>query len=398
MKPFDYQANIAKKALDILRKYGVVYLAMEERTGKTLTALYAAEISKANKILILTKKKALEGWFDTLNKWRHTKKFVVTNYHQANKIKDEFDLVILDEAHSYLASYPKPGKIWKDVASITLKQQLPIIYLSATPYAQGPQQLYHQFKLSIYSPWIKYKNFYQWFKEYGIPSKVRTPYGLKETYNVVQVDKVLADVNHLFIRYSRKDLGFEFEPTDKLHYVELNEWTKKLYNKILKNQYAMLDDGTEIVCDNPIKLRTTLHQIEGGALKVDNKYIELPNTEKIDYILKTWGDTENLCVMYNYVGEGMKLKKYFKNALLLQATSYAEGVDLHHIDNLVIYSQDFSTARFTQRRARQCNINRKKPIVVHFLLVKKAVSEQVYKVVSLNKQNFVDSLFQREEI
>ena len=397
MTPFDYQTKIAEQALDKLRLYGMVYLAMEERTGKTLTSLLVAENSKANNILVLTKKKALDGWFDTLTKWDHSKNFIVTNYHQANKLKDKFDLVILDEAHSYLAAYPKLGKIWKDVAAITLKQELPIIYLSATPYAQGPQQLYHQFKLCIYSPWRKYKTFYQWFKDYGIPSKVRTPYGLKETYSVVDERKVLADVSSLFIKYSRKDLGFEFEPTDKLHYVDLDEWTRQLYNKLLKDQYTTYDDY-EIVCDNPIKLRTTLHQIEGGALKIDDKYIELPNKEKINYILNTWGDTENLCIMYNYVGEGLKLQRYFKKAKLLQATSYAEGVDLHHVDNLVIYSQDFSTARFTQRRARQCNINRKKPIVVHFLLVKKAISEQVYKVVSLNKQNFVDSLFQREEI
>ena len=65
---------------------------------------------------------------------------------------------------------------------------------------------------------------------------------------------------------------------------------------------------------------------------------------------------------------------------------------------MIIYSQDFSTARHTPRRARQANKNRKDEILVHYLLVKKAISEQVYDTVSVNKTNFVDSTYIREEI
>lgn len=82
----------------------------------------------------------------------------------------------------------------------------------------------------------------------------------------------------------------------------------------------------------------------------------------------------------------------------MQATSYAEGVDLHKYKHLIIYSQDFSTARHTQRRARQANKARHEAITVHFLLVKKGCSEQVYKTVSVNKKNFVDSVFTRTKL
>ena len=102
--------------------------------------------------------------------------------------------------------------------------------------------------------------------------------------------------------------------------------------------------------------------------------------------------------MYNYKAEETKLQKRFQNAKLLQATSYAEGVDLHEYSDLVIYSQDFSTARHTQRRARQANKNRSEPIHVHFLLVKGGISEQVYKTVSINKKNYVDSVFERKRL
>ena len=56
-----YQKEIAEQGLTILSKYKIVYLAMEVRTGKTLTALKTADLYGAKKVLFLTKKKAVES-------------------------------------------------------------------------------------------------------------------------------------------------------------------------------------------------------------------------------------------------------------------------------------------------------------------------------------------------
>ena len=167
----------------------------------------------------------------------------------------------------------------------------------------------------------------------------------------------------------------------------------------------------EILCDVSAKLRSALHMLEGGVAKgtemvLNSKdepvpkplYFVLPNREKIDFILEHFGDNENVAIMYNYIAEGMKLNNAFKHAKILQATSYAEGIDLHKTEHLIIYSQDFSTARHTQRRARQANLFRELPITVHYLLVHKGISSEVYKTVSINKVNYVDCLFEREEL
>lgn len=396
MTPYDYQEIISVSALKILRKNGLVYLAMEERTGKTLVSILIAEKSKAKKILVLTKKKALDGWNDTLVKFIHEKDYTVTNYHQANKIIDIFDLVILDEAHNYLSAFPKRNKIWKDVKKLTKK--VPIIYMSATPFAQGYQLLYNQFALSYWSPWKKYINGYKWFAEYGISNMIRTPYGLKETYSKAK-EIAYNEVKHLFISYTRNELGFEHEPEDILHYSELDEDTKLKYNRAINDSVLPIDvdDGEGVIfLDSSMKLRTALHMLEGGVAKDENVYLTLPNHEKIDAIKRDFGDTESLVIMYQYIAEGIKLRREFKKATIYQGTSYAEGIDLSKYKNLVIYSQDFSTARHSQRRARQANKNRDSEIKVHFYLVKGAVSEQVYNTVSKNKQNFIDSVFERE--
>ena len=396
MIPRDYQIELAKTAYEVLRDFYIVYLAAEERTGKTLSAILVAEMcNNVENILVITKKKAKDGWNETFADFEHTKNYTVTNYHQVNKVKAKYDLVILDESHNYISSYPKVGNLWRDCAGVC--RDVPIIYISATPHPQGYQQLYHQFKLSSWSPWAKYQNFYKWFKVYGIPVKIEINSIEVTQYTKTKEEMVLATCEHLFVTKTRKELGFEQEPTDQLHYIEPYEATRKVYNELLEHQVVRLKAG-KLVCDSKAKLRASLHMLEGGTAKIGDEYITLANDEKIQYILNTWGDTDDLVIMYNYQEEQRKLEAVFQEASILQATSFAEGVDLHQYKNLVIYSQDFSTGRHTQRRARQANFNRKEPIIVHYLLFKKGVSAQVYKTVSVNKKNFVDSVFEREQL
>lgn len=402
MKPYPHQVELAKAAFDVLAEEMIVYLAAEERTGKTLTAILVAEKAKIQNVLVLTKKQALKGWNDTLAAFEHTKNYAVTNYHQAAKLSDDYDLVILDEAHNYLSTFPKPGKIWDNVAKLT--KQKPLIYISATPYAQGVQLLYHQFKLSSWSPFARWSSAYSFFRAFGIRDTIFLSGRQVETYKKFHVNDVLQCCQHLFVTRTREELGFEHEPEDKLHYIELGEKTKLVYNLILKQRILELN-GVTIEYDTTGKLRAALHMLEGGVAKTndekddknkkirDGDYMILGNREKIDYILKHWGDTEDMVIMYHYKQELLKLQQVFKKAELLQGTSYAEGVDLSHKKHLIIYSQDWSTARHNQRRARQANKNRDEEIVVHFLLVKEAISDQVYQAVSVNKTNYIDSLF-----
>ncbi len=422
MIPRDYQEELSDKGLEILRKHALVYLSWEERTGKTLTAILIAEKALVTNILVITKKKALDGWHNTLDNYKHTKKYTVTTYGSAHKIHADFDLVILDEAHNYISGYPKRTPTWCNIRKKTKRK--PLIYISATPHAQGYQLLYNQFALSDWSPWNNYSDFYSWFRTYGIPRQIRIGSRDVNQYDKVKEPLIKACIDHLFISKTRKSLDFKHEPKDIVHYIELNEETKALYNKVLKDKVLSIGNA-KLLADTTIKLRSTLHMIEGGTIKTvandcsevnsvqDAKlvkrvkekvadmhlchlYYTLSNCEKIDCIFENWGDSEDVAIMYNYIAEEYKLKEYFKNAVILQATSNAEGVELSHIRHLVVYSQDFSTARHTQRRARQASKDREHPIDVHFLLTKNGISDQIYETVSVNKRNYVDSVFERK--
>ena len=394
--PYDYQEELSNEALTIIRENGMVYLAMEERTGKTLTTILTAEKSTAERILVITKKKALTGWEETLADFDHKKHYTVVNYHQAYKYGlNKYDLVLMDESHNYISAFPKPGKIWKELKEIC--QDIPIIYISATPHAQGPQMLFHQFALCSWNIWHRHSNFYKWFQMYGLPyNKVINGINIPQ-YDRCNSEMIMQGIDHLFITKTRKELDFDHEPEDKVHWIELDKTTKAVYNILLSDEIIGLSVG-ELVCDSKSKLRTSLHQLEGGTIKIDEGRHVLANKEKVDYILEHFGDKPGLVIMYNFKAELIKLEQHFKEATILQATSYAEGVDLHKFSDLVIYSQDYSTARHTQRRARQCNKKRDTPITVHYLLVKKAISSQVYTTVSINKRNYVDSVYFKDTL
>jgi len=391
MKPRKHQLEISKQALPILKNYGLVCLSMQERTGKTLISLLLAEEVKAEEVLIITKKAALEGWQEHLDKFKTTKNYKLVNYHQVVKINPKYkpDLVIIDECHAYLSGFPKPGKILKEVRSICY--QAPAIFLSATFSAQSFSQLFHEFCITKFSPWNHYKSFYRWFEDWGLPYSVQITGRTIKKYDRTKPG-LYESVEHLFISYTRKELGFEHEPSDVLHYIELDGDNKVIYQE-LRTDYI----SGQIVADSPMKLMMVLHQLEGGVVLNNTDFgrqVLYFGTEKFDYFIKRFGDKKSVVVMAHYVEEQKWLKSKLKKATVLSSTAYAEGVDLSMYKTLVIYSQGFSTAQHRQRRARQANMKRKEPIAVHFLLMRGGVSEAVYRTVSINGKNFVDRYYQ----
>ena len=236
MKPWDHQWEMASEAEVILKEHMIVYLAAEERTGKTLSAILLCEQIAVTDVLVVTKKKAIEGWTDTIHAYQPENNYTVINYHSLHKLeKTDYDIVILDESHNYISGYPKKSAIWQKVRRFT--EAVPIIYISATPYAQTPALLYHQLALSSWSPWLKYKNFYDWHRIYGT-GETQWIHGREiRCYNKVQDSKVLKECEHLFVTQTRKGLGFDHEPEDKVHYIENScidiwEWSEVVYNYV----------------------------------------------------------------------------------------------------------------------------------------------------------------------
>ena len=85
----EYQKEIIIKGTDIVQQKGFLYLAMEVRTGKTLTSLGICQQLNVDNVLFLTKKKAIGSISDDYTKMCPTNFALFTiNYESIHKIPD----------------------------------------------------------------------------------------------------------------------------------------------------------------------------------------------------------------------------------------------------------------------------------------------------------------------
>ena len=73
----NYQTRISKEATEILKRKHLVYIAMEVRCGKTLTALQTAENFGAKNVLFLTKLKAFSSVQSDYDKMNYSFKLTI---------------------------------------------------------------------------------------------------------------------------------------------------------------------------------------------------------------------------------------------------------------------------------------------------------------------------------
>lgn len=115
----DYQIDIAYEAAYKLSSLRICYLAMQMRTGKTLTALACASViyKRNSNVLFVTKKKAIGSIESDAKLLVYEFDLTIINYESLHKIpRKQYDLVICDEAHScFLGSTLINGHKIKDI-------------------------------------------------------------------------------------------------------------------------------------------------------------------------------------------------------------------------------------------------------------------------------------------
>lgn len=380
MNPLPHQEQKAIECYNHLVEKGIVYLAGKPRSGKTYTSILTAEmIETPMRVIVLTKKNAIEGWHKFIEgneRLKHT--YTVTNYEQVSKLNGEYDLAIIDEAHN-LGAMPKPSQRIKDIRAICYN--IPIMLLSGTPIVESPVKIFHQCHITKYSP-FKHTNFYGFHREFGIPFEKFINGRAMKFYDKYKPE-LLEAINSFTVYMTQEDAGIssELQAVDQLHYIKLSEDTRKRYNDLQRNRIIKIN-GRDLVCDSIMKLRTSLHMIESGVAKIEDNYVFIGNTEKIDYIKAHFGDTESMGIMAHYIGERELLAKHFKHAKIYSSNASAEGVDLSHLEHFIIISSDYSGAKFVQRRERIVNINGSNTLIVNHILVQNAISDQIFQAVS----------------
>lgn len=399
----DYQEEISTKAANLLASKGIAYLAMEVRTGKTITAKATAFKFGAERILFVTKKKAIadiEAQLDSTF-------FTVVNYEQLHNVKGRYELVIIDEAHS-LGAFPVPSVRVKELKRICAG--LPIIYLSGTPTPESYSQIFHQLSVSSFSPFSKYKNFYQWAKDFV---QLRKKYVFNKSINDYSDanEKLIKEyTGHLFFTYTQAEAGFMQLVQENILHVKMEESTYKFANRLRIDKIVTNKECKTVLGDTAVKLMNKLHQIYSGSVIVDEPEREgkVFDYTKAEFI-KHYFQGKKIAIFYKFVSEAYALKWVFgsvfddpqafneaeSGVFISQIVSGREGINLSTADALVFYNIDFSATSYWQSRARIQTKNRIKDAQIYWIFAEGGIEDKIYKAV-MDKKDYTLSHFKKD--
>jgi len=360
----DYQRDIIQQGLFILNNYGMLYLAMEVRTGKTLTALGIASEMKPSDVLFVTKKKAISTIEKDYNTLAPSFYIRVINYESLHLHSDEkkWDIVILDEAHG-LGAFPKPSNRAKDVAEIVYNNKAYVILLSGTPTPESYSQMYHQVYGIPTNPFKGYKNFYRFADDY-VKVKKKMINGMPANDYSGGLPKILEAMAPYMITYTQSEAGFASVIEEEILHVPLAEKTYKIIDTLKKN--LVVEGSSEVILgDTPAKLMNKMHQLYSGTIKFESGKSMVIDDSKARFI-KEYFDGSKIAIFYKFKEELNALKAIYGDDLTtelsvfeetdkviaLQIVSGREGISLKHADYLVYYNIDFSATSYWQSRDR----------------------------------------------
>lgn len=411
------------KGKAILSRYRLLYYACQPRTGKSGMAITTVKEMGYQRVCFITKKIAIASVESDLKKLGYKfVKFTVINHESIHKIaKEEFDIFIIDEAHSNLGAFPIPGKRSKDIKAMIGKK--PVILMSGTPTPESPSQIFHQFWVSYYSPFSIFKNFYQWSKEYVRQYNIRDDRGniirtqVKQKYlGGFQVndysegleDKIKDITKHYMVFLSQKDAGFETVVDEEIIEVDIDERLYKLMAILKRDKTYKMKNGTYLIADTPVKMQSLFHQLSSGTVISTDITGEIDTYNTIDeskaWYIKTRFAGQKIAIFYRYQEEGRLLRRIFENntdspeefnersdvTFIRQHVSGREGVNLSTADALVNYNIDFSATTYFQLRERQQHKDRKTNGKLYWIFSKRGLEKHVYKSVIKKKPFTVD--------
>jgi len=408
-----YQVDIARRGVSILRRHGILYLAMEVRTGKTLTALQIAYEIGAKSVLFCTRVKAMFSIQLDYEKAGYPFELDIINYESLHKItkaqEASFDLVICDEAHS-LGAFPHPSERARMVRRLVGHKNL--ILLSGTPTPESYSQLFHQFWVSWNSPFPE-ASFYSWAKQYvRVQSRYFYNREVKD-YKEADRDAVMEKCEHLFIKFSQEDAGFAEQVEEQIITVRMKDSTLTGIERLKKNRVLTTKEGT-VIADTAVKLMSKLHQLHSGTVIVDqpigphdhyafdmskaNAIKDLFTGKKIAIFYKFQAELGIL--QWVFAGRIVETPEQFNatgpdKVYLTQIQSGREGINLAAADALVMYNIDFSAVSYWQARARLQSKDRLTPAMVYWIFSEDGIEFKIYEAVKA-KKNYTLAYFVKD--
>lgn len=402
----DYQKEIILKGTEMLLQNKFLYLAMEVRTGKTLTSLAIAEKVNANNVLFVTKKKAISSIESDYALFGPNYNICIINYESLHLVKDDqqWDLIVLDEAHS-MGAFPKPSQRALIVRDTIKKYKPMVILLSGTPTPESYSQMYHQVYGIPNNPFNEFQSFYKFCSAYvKVTEKKINGLFIRDYSKGLQ--SILDKMKPYTINYTQLEAGFKVKTSEHVMYVELKDSTYKIIDKLKKD---LVVEGKEevILADTAVKLMMKLHQLYSGTIKFESGNSMVLDLSKAEFIKERFKG-KKIGIFYKFKEELNALSQVFgvenlttdlsvfestdKN-IALQIVSGREGISLKQADCLVYYNIDFSATSYWQSKDRMTTKDRLDNDV-YWVFSEGGIEDEIYKTV-IKKKDYTINHFKK---
>lgn len=425
-KPWNYQ----RYAINHILEHEASGLFLDMGLGKTVTTLTAISdlllLGDIKKVLVIAPKRVAEDtWVTEVNKWDHLKnlrvsKIIGTAKQRIIAINKEadvyiisrdnvkwlvdntfnswkWDMCVIDELSSFKSSKSQRFRALRKVRAYFKK----VVGLTGTPTPNGLTDLWPQLYLldggqRLGRTITDYRQAY--FSPGQSNGHVVYNWNLKKGAEEIIKNKI----SDICVSIRAEDYLNMPKRIDNIIDIQLSKTILDKYKK-LEKEYVMIFGENEITATSAATLTGKLLQMANGAVyNEDGEYTEVHN-EKIDRLLEIIDTTEQpILVFYNFRSDkeriiealtknGIKdyqgldssedIKKWNEGKIrvaLLHPASAGHGLNLQYGGNVIIwFGLTWSLELYQQANARLFRQGQTKSVIIHHLIAKGTVDEDV---------------------
>lgn len=431
-KPHEYQKYAATHIIN----NPAAGLFLDMGLGKTVTTLTAIDdllfLGDVNKVLVIAPLRVAEDtWSTEVEKWDHLKHLriskvlgtpkqrvqainrsadvYVTNRENVEWLVREyfdnwtFDMVVIDELSSFKSPKANRFKALRKVRPYFKR----IVGLTGTPAPNSLIDLWPQ--LYLLDGGIRLGRTLTSYREQYFKAGERNQYVVYKWNLKENADKAIHDkISDICISMSAKDYLNLPERIDREVTIKLPDEARIRYKQLEKDLVLELE-GNDVVADTAAVLTNKLLQMANGAIYDENKVVQEIHSAKLDALadIVDAANGKTVLVFYSYKHDCMRIKEHLKSykpkelkdsedisewnkgkipVLLVHPASAGHGLNLQAGGNIIVwFGLPWSLELYQQANARLDRQGQTENVIVHHLIAKDTVDEDVMRALG-NKE------------
>lgn len=420
--PHEYQ----KYAEEFIINNPACALMLDMGLGKTVITLTAIRILlfdyfEISKVLVIAPLRvAQDTWSKECEKWDHLKKLKISKILGSEKdrrsavvnkadiyiinrenvewlcknYKFDFDMVVIDELSSFKSSTAKRFKALRKVRPKVKR----IVGLTGTPAPNSLMDLWSQINLIDMGQRLgrfitNYRN------EYFVPDKRNQQVVFSYKPREGSEEQIYNKISDICVSMKACDYLNMPERIDNIVEVQMSEKERKLYKKLEKEMLLPFAEG-DIDAVNAAALSNKLLQMANGAVYDEFKAVKNIHNKKLEALedLIEAANGKSVLIFYAYKHDKDRISQRFKVTeintseditkwnkeeipiAIAHPASTGHGLNLQAGGSIVIwFGLTWSLELYQQANARLWRQGQKETVVIHHIVTKGTVDEQVMR-------------------